>query len=274
MKRLLTAAVGVPLSLLAIFQLPGIWFFAVVLLFLTWGALEYSQLLAPHAPGAPRWLLLVLVPPAAAALALTLMPGPAPAGEAWALAGGLFATVAVATLVLVAGTPPAQAPAALGILGFGVPYFALPVASLTVIQQLDPWLMILLLAIVWLGDTAAYYVGSTLGRTTMAPVISPNKSWEGAVASFLTALVASAIWSVWRLGRLDLPLLGVAAVTAVAAQVGDLVESLLKRSVAAKDSGDVLPGHGGMFDRMDALLFAAPVLLAGLWLIGLDAVSL
>jgi phosphatidate cytidylyltransferase len=104
----------------------------------------------------------------------------------------------------------------------------------------------------------------------MAPSISPKKSWEGSVAGFATAVLAAAVWSVWRLGSLDGALVGVAACTAVAAQLGDLVESMIKRGAGVKDSGHLLPGHGGMFDRLDAMLFAAPVLLLGLWLVGFE----
>src|SRR4029077_14304263 len=130
------------------------------------------------------------------------------------------------------------------------------------------WFVVLLLAIVWLGDSAAYYVGSRIGRHKMAPVISPKKSWEGAAASFVVALAAAAVWDICRRGRLEPGLLIGAPLTAVAEPIGDLVESLLKRSSGVKDSGHILPGHGGAFDRVDALLFAAPVLLFSLWVLG------
>jgi phosphatidate cytidylyltransferase len=107
----------------------------------------------------------------------------------------------------------------------------------------------------------------------MAPLVSPNKSWEGAIAGFLTGIVATVLWSLWRLGEIRLPLLLVAAATGIAAQLGDLFESLLKRGVNVKDSGSLIPGHGGFFDRMDAMLFAGPVMLAGLWLIAHDGVG-
>ena len=158
-----------------------------------------------------------------------------------------------------------------GALGFGTLYFALPLSSIHLLQGIDPWLILLLLAIVWLGDTAAYYVGSRIGRHKMAPVISPKKSWEGAAAGFLTAIAATLIWDVWRRGGLEPGLLAAAAATAVAAQIGDLVESMIKRGSGVKDSGNILPGHGGFLDRMDAMLFAAPVLLLGLWLAGVSA---
>ncbi len=124
----------------------------------------------------------------------------------------------------------------------------------------------LLLAIVWLGDTAAYYVGSAWGKHRLAPVVSPKKSWEGAIAGLATSLLATAIWSFWRQGAIDPALLAVALATAIASQLGDLVESLVKRAANVKDSGAILPGHGGMFDRFDAMFLAAPVMLLALWI--------
>ncbi|HEV8631593.1 MAG TPA: phosphatidate cytidylyltransferase [Thermoanaerobaculia bacterium] len=274
MRRLLTAAVGVPLALLATFGLPPEGFFFFVLALLLLGSIEYVRLLRPQAPSAPLWLVPVALPAAAGAAFWALAPGHRGTLETWLLFGCLLLTVGVGVLLLVLRTPPAEATPALGIVVFGIPYFALPVATLVTLQRLDPWLAFLLYSIVWLGDTAAFYCGSAWGRHKMAPVVSPNKSWEGAAAGFATGIFATLVWSLLRLGEVRWPLLLVAAATAVAAQLGDLFESLLKRGVHAKDSGHLLPGHGGFFDRMDALLFAAPVMLAGLWLIAHDGVSL
>jgi len=272
MQRLLTAAVAVPLALVALFCLPSTWWFVVLALFAEIAAWEYLVIVRARAPRAPLLPLLVLVPLAAVALSASMMT-PAPLAAARLLIGSTLLSVGLGSLVLLSRTPLDQAIPALGILCFGIPYFAAPVASLHQLQRADPWLVFLLMAIVWLGDTAAYYAGSRLGRHKMAPVISPKKSWEGAIAGFVTSVVAAAVWSVWRLGRLDPALLGVAAVTAVAAQVGDLVESLIKRGSGVKDSGNVLPGHGGVLDRLDAMLFAAPVFLLGLWWLRIDGIA-
>jgi phosphatidate cytidylyltransferase len=107
-------------------------------------------------------------------------------------------------------------------------------------------------------DTAAYATGSTIGRHPMAPSISPHKSWEGAAGATVLALLVGAfvlpLWEPWSLG----PGLTLAAVACVAAPLGDLSESMLKRDLAVKDMGSILPGHGGMLDRIDALLVMAP----------------
>jgi phosphatidate cytidylyltransferase len=115
-------------------------------------------------------------------------------------------------------------------------------------------------ALVVIYDTAAYATGTTLGRRPIAPQVSPNKSWEGAIGASVVCLLAGAfllpLWEPWTLASG----LVLAAATCVVAPLGDLSESMLKRDLAVKDMGSILPGHGGMLDRIDALLFMAPVL--------------
>jgi phosphatidate cytidylyltransferase len=272
MKRVLTAAVGAPVALAAVFWLPGKWFFLVALALVLGGVMEFVRLCRHHAPERLLWSLLILVPVAAAAMG----PWPLPLAEGSPAQAGLLVAAAVVSvvlgvIVLASRTPIDQAVSALGLLAYAVPYFAVPVASLYHLQQIDPWLLFALLAVVWLGDTAALYFGSMWGRHKMAPVVSPNKSWEGAVAGLVVAVLVTAAWSWWRLDRPSWPLIALGGVTAVAAQIGDLVESLIKREAGVKDSGNLFPGHGGVLDRMDALMFAAPVWLLGLWLIGREA---
>lgn len=267
MKRLLTAAIGTPVMLAGVFLLRGVWFFVFDAFFITWAAREYLAMMRPRAPHAPLGLFLPLVP--LAAVAMSLRQPAAPDGPLQLLIAGMVVSLGLGSLALLSRTPLQETIASFGIFGFGIPYFAVPIASIYRLQDRDPWLVFLLLAIVWLGDTAAFYVGSRFGRHKMAPVVSPLKTWEGAAAGFLTGVFAAAAWGIWRLGRLDPGLVALAGLTAVAAQVGDLVESMLKRGLGVKDSGDALPGHGGILDRCDALLFAAPVLFVGAWLLRL-----
>ena len=263
MKRLLTAAIGVPLALAAIFRLPGWAFLLVCIAIMTGAAVELARLGRRAAPQAPWTALPLLVPIAGAALALTLTDGVR--WDGFAVLGGAAAlSIGAGTLVLLAGTPVTQAPLILGGLAFGTLWLAVPTAALYRLQQHDPWVLFLLLAIVWLGDTAAYYAGSAWGRHRLAPVVSPKKSWEGLVAGLVVSILATLVWGWWQRGGLaglGIDLLVVGLVTALAGHIGDLVESMVKRSVDVKDSGDLLPGHGGVLDRMDAMLFAAPVLL-------------
>jgi phosphatidate cytidylyltransferase len=126
--------------------------------------------------------------------------------------------------------------------------------------------LLILLSLIWVGDSAAYFVGSALGKRPLAPVISPKKTWEGAIANFLgSIIVAAAIgWAMnfWEntgwISVMHLSVMG--AIISVAGQIGDLAESVYKRSAGVKDSGAILPGHGGMLDRVDSLIFAAPAL--------------
>jgi phosphatidate cytidylyltransferase len=136
-----------------------------------------------------------------------------------------------------------------------------------------PSLLTFLLCVVWAGDIAALYVGRAWGRHKLAPTLSPNKTWEGTLGSVAGSLLATgALLGLAHLlatqfdsARLSYPQdlsywLILAVVVNVAAQIGDLAESALKRSAGVKDSGSLLPGHGGVLDRIDALLLAAPVL--------------
>jgi phosphatidate cytidylyltransferase len=121
--------------------------------------------------------------------------------------------------------------------------------------------VLLLVWVTWLGETAAYLVGSAVGRHTLAPLVSPKKSVEGAAAQLAISVLAALVARAWFFPALSLPgaiLVGV--VLGVVGQVGDLVESALKRSVGVKDTGRLIPGHGGMLDRIDSLLFNTPVL--------------
>ena len=195
------------------------------------------------------------------------------------LAPFLFLAIAMHGPELVAGFPAALVSA------FAFVYIALPMASL--VQLREQWrgafLLVYLLLLVWAGDIFAYFVGKPLGRHRMSPRVSPKKTWEGAIASVVASVVvgvlmfqyaqpiSSALRSVGLITLRDgiftqpaslAPIVVLSIVLNVAAQFGDLVESLIKRGAGVKDSGAILPGHGGMFDRIDALLFAAPVLWA------------
>lgn len=147
-------------------------------------------------------------------------------------------------------------------------YVALPLLCLGLLYMVEfgpTWVIFTLIA-TWLADTSAYTVGRLIGRTPLAPTISPNKTIEGAVGGLaVTALAFAALRIMPVLSISDRVIFGL--VLAAAAAVGDLFESWLKRRAGIKDSGDILPGHGGFLDRIDSLLFTAPLsyLLLSLW---------
>ncbi len=130
-------------------------------------------------------------------------------------------------------------------------------------------LALLPLALTWICDTAAMAAGSALGGPKLAPVLSPHKTWAGAVGGFLAAVIAAVALGTWLLPRLGLrlevvQLATLGAVVGVVAQIGDVAESLFKREAGVKDSSALIPGHGGVLDRLDSLYFVIPV-AAGLF---------
>ena len=122
-----------------------------------------------------------------------------------------------------------------------------------------PRLLLFALAIIWASDTLAYFVGRAIGKHPLAPHISPKKTWEGSIAGMLGSLAVAYAFHYWL--TIPLPhLLAMAAVGNIAGQMGDLLESAYKRSAGVKDSGGLLPGHGGILDRIDALILCLPVI--------------
>ncbi|WP_455370649.1 phosphatidate cytidylyltransferase [Petrachloros mirabilis] len=143
----------------------------------------------------------------------------------------------------------------------GMLYIGLPLSFLVAIRMLPEgeWLIFFLLAITWAGDTGAYFAGTLLGQHPLAPKISPKKTVEGLVGGLLAAMIlayAARWWFLPDFSTVDCAVLAV--LLTMTGLWGDLAESAIKRSVGAKDSGSVLPGHGGMLDRLDSLLFAGP----------------
>jgi phosphatidate cytidylyltransferase len=161
---------------------------------------------------------------------------------------------------------------------FPLLYIGLTLATLPLlwVQSNGPSLLIFLFCVVWTGDTVALYVGRNFGRHKLAPQISPNKSWEGSAGSLAGSLLIAVLLFFLSRGvesRAVLHYPGsllrwllLAILLNVFAQVGDLVESAIKRGAGVKDSGAMLPGHGGILDRIDALLLAAPVLWYAQWI--------
>jgi phosphatidate cytidylyltransferase len=122
-------------------------------------------------------------------------------------------------------------------------------------------LLLLVLVCVIFTDVAAYYVGSNLGRHALAPRLSPKKSWEGAVGGLLASVGGAVLAHLWFFQRLPLGhAIALGLILGVAAIMGDLAESLVKRAAGVKDSSSLIPGHGGLLDRADSLLFAGPLL--------------
>jgi len=124
-----------------------------------------------------------------------------------------------------------------------------------------PQLVLFLVGVTWAGESAAYLVGSSIGRHRLAPILSPRKTVEGAIAQVIISVAAAIALGYWLLPACGLMgAAGAGVVLGVIGQVGDLAESAIKRSIGTKDAADLIPGHGGMLDRIDSLLFNAPAL--------------
>lgn len=154
----------------------------------------------------------------------------------------------------------------------GLLFIAWPLSYLVSLHAKATGMLLFVLVVVWAGDTSAFFVGRSMGRHLLAPTISPKKTWEGAVANVLGSLLAAAMFYAFDAApplkaagfpalsaALLVRILVAAVLVSVAGQMGDLLESTWKRGAGVKDSGSILPGHGGILDRIDALLLAVPV---------------
>jgi phosphatidate cytidylyltransferase len=256
MKRAVTAFVAGSIVVAGILLLESWVVFAGTLVLFEGCAVEYVAMGRRIHADLPRSLLLIAMP--AVALSRFLPPPFAP--PLWPLALLAAGPLAFAVLLLRNGAP-STAAGALGWLSFGLPYLVLPVWSAYQLHQLNARLFLVFLVAVWSNDTVAFLVGSTWGRRKLAPQWSPNKTWEGALAGWLGGVLSAVVGLWWISAEPRWPLLGIIAVTMIAAQLGDLVESMLKRAAQVKDSGTLAPGHGGLLDRLDAIILAMPVFL-------------
>jgi len=269
MKRILTALILIPLVLLLVFMGPWWqWLFTLAVAGVAaLAAWEFMGLAEKAGANPPRIVVL------AAVLALFASNFEWPLQTAATL--GILSLGLLVYCTFLRPVEQLMADASASI--FCLLYIGFTLISLPALRENPegngPSLVTFLLCAVWAGDAAALYVGRAWGRHKMTPTISPNKTWEGAIASVGGSLFSTGVLlglaqllQTWDVGRLSYSggrwwyWLGLTLVVNVAAQVGDLAESSLKRSAGAKDSGSLLPGHGGVLDRIDALLIAAPVL--------------
>jgi phosphatidate cytidylyltransferase len=287
LKRILTAVVLIPIVLLLVLAAPVPVLAFVTALVALLSTDELLKLSAGYGIRPIRWTTFAAV----AIFFVFIAVNPGGSTALLSTAGVIYAAVLLAALLPFVFSVVAMRrldlrtafPAAMvSVFAFG--YIALPLGLL--VQVREQWqgafLILYLLLIVWAGDIFAYFVGKSVGRHLMSPRISPRKTWEGAFASLAASLIigallfnysgqiSSALLNAHLIDKKDgffalqkpllWPTLLLSAAINITAQLGDLVESLVKRGAGVKDSGSLLPGHGGMLDRIDALLFAAPIL--------------
>jgi phosphatidate cytidylyltransferase len=254
MKRILTALALIPIVTYVVLWANS-WIFLAVLFsvaFLCYR--EYDAIAAGYGFGAPGL--------AGAAAGYVLF---AWRGDAWLylIFVAILALIAVMRVDDLAKALPRAALLVIGVLYiFGCWKCAIP------LREINPhWLMFALL-LNWAGDIGAYYVGRKFGKHKLAPRVSPKKSWEGAAASVVTAVLLAGGYLLRFIDGITIPqAIGITVAANIAGQLGDLAESAMKRGAGVKDSGTILPGHGGFLDRVDSTLFAMPVIYAYLLLI-------
>jgi len=246
MTRILTALVLIPLFGYLILWAPPWAFFAAVaavsiLLFREYADLTaHHEIVKPGIFGYAAGLLLLFIPDKD----LTFLV--------------LVAILAMA-LALRSRELPDALPAAATLL-LGVVYIFGPMRCCVYLRDINRYWLLFALSLNWVGDISALYIGKMIGRHKLAPHVSPAKSWEGAIASVVASVAYGAFYFPSLLPKVPLfEALGLTAAANIAGQFGDLCESALKRGAGVKDSGTLLPGHGGWLDRVDSSLFAVPV---------------
>ncbi len=245
MKRVLTALVLVPVAVYSVLFAPWAIFLGVIFIFAGCCFREYATITKSFAPlGYAAGVLILLAPP----------------GDVGTFV--FMTTLAAMCLPVFSKTPELAVPKA-AYLVVGISYIFGAWKCGILLHDINAhWLMFALI-VNWAGDTGAFYVGRKIGKHKLAPAISPGKSWEGAFASIAASVIFGVVYlplAMHGTSYLKAILLSIGA--NIAGQVGDLAESAIKRSAGVKDSGTMLPGHGGMLDRLDSSLFAMPMLYA------------
>ena len=252
MTRVVSGVVLITIAVAVVWLAPAWLFLAVAEILLVLALVEYARLAEAVSLPIP------VVPAGAATVVASIGIGyAADAADAALMAG--FVMLAAMTLTMWRGDRDALGNASAAV--FPMLYIGLPIGAMIALRsQHGREALFLLMLTVMVSDTAQYYSGRAFGKRLLAPTISPKKTIEGAIGGFVFGAVVMVVAGAWWLPALHVAfraLLGAALVALGIA--GDLFESMLKRSAGVKDSSSIIPGHGGVLDRIDALLFAAPV---------------
>ena len=267
LSRLLTAIVLIPLVVGGILYLPSQILALVIGAFILIGAREWSLLSGFKAVVAQLGFAVLV------AAALALMFFVVQAGQHVLMQMLAALAWSLATVLLVLRRQPLQPVIGQrpGVLLLGVLVLAIAWMSIVLLHQQaerGPQLVLFLFVLIWTADSGAYFAGRAFGKHKLSPHVSPGKTWEGVAGAMLGALVCALVLDQLQLvGLPPLPLIGLCLLVTAVSIGGDLLESVLKRQAQMKDSGNLLPGHGGALDRIDSLLAAAPVFVIGLSLL-------
>lgn len=257
--RILTVICVLPLFLTALFYLSSIFWMTLLLVLAVIGSWEWSRLAKFSLSGSIFYLVLTALIGGELLFILSraVLTNPYTTVFLWLYAATLVFWILGAPSLLKLNLP-IRDPALLVLTGW---LLLLPTClALYQLRAIDPLLLLGFMTVVWVSDTAAYFVGRALGRHKFAPNISPGKTWEGVAGALIAVSIYALTWG-YLAGEktqtmLLVPLLLVLVVLGI---IGDLFESLMKRQAGVKNSGDILPGHGGILDRIDALTSTLPV---------------
>jgi phosphatidate cytidylyltransferase len=260
--RVLSGAVLIAIAVGVVWFAPSLVFFVVAEILLILAFVEYAALAAGCGLPVPATASAIATMAASIGVTSSFYVGDQIMSNAIALDAALLsAFVVLASLSLTAwrGGRDALGLAAASV--FPMLYIGMPIGAMVALRTLrGPEALFLLLLTVMVSDTAQYYTGRAFGRRLLAPAISPKKTIEGAIGGFVFGALVMAIMGTWWAAGIPVTLRAMLGVAVVALGIaGDLFESMLKRSAGVKDSSSLIPGHGGVLDRIDALLFAAPV---------------
>ena len=266
-QRILTALILVPLVVWGIIALPSTWLALLFGLFMIQGGWEWGRLMQLESGGARLAYVALTLSGMAAGWYLLGQ------GESWLTLPLLSLFWWLMALVWVLSFPRTASrwshPAMQGVIGLLVLLPAwVAVIGLHASSDNGPYLVMYMLSLIWVADSGAYFGGRRWGRRKLAPAVSPGKSWEGVYSALaLTGIYAVGAASLFGLGGAQWPAFVVLSLVTVAFSIlGDLAESMFKRHAGVKDSGTLLPGHGGVLDRIDSITSAAPVFVVGYWL--------
>jgi phosphatidate cytidylyltransferase len=267
-QRVLTALILIPVLVAALLYFPPGWIVVLFGLFIAAAAWEWTALSGIRGIfSRATYVFCLLILGVAAIYSVLLQPSPI---ASFLAAAGLWWLWASAELIsrkdVSKGMFATTAGRVVGGFLVLIPLWVASVYLLAVDSEHPRALLLFLLVLVWVADTAAYFAGSVFGRTKLAPQVSPGKTVEGVVGGVMAVVLLAWVCGtmIWKLEPgLLVQWIGLAIVTALFSVVGDLTESKLKRIAGAKDSGSMFPGHGGVLDRIDALTAAAPIFLLG-----------
>ena len=258
LKRWLTGLIALPILIYLIGFGPREIFYFLLYLVTFAGLMEFYRMAAPGLPKFARWssyFLTLLIFLAIYMRQVLLEP----------VIIVFWAFVPMVCFIINPSSSSRQHVSEIGKAVLGPVYVGLPLAMLLHIDRYYPtqgkiWIFFLL-AIIFASDTGAFYFGKFFGKHKLSEAISPGKTWEGAIGGLLCSII-TALWflRILPLHRIDLTVLVLVLALTITGQIGDLAESMLKRSYGVKDSGRILPGHGGILDRIDGLLFSIPIL--------------